>query len=108
MNSYKTKDDNLQTVVVKMTAKQIINKEYKGKKNFMTPEVLSYGNISNNVAYEISTGRGFDNEKIYGLSIVKLNDDGSTKRMTDHSGCFSSMYEVDKRIENLKDMGILL
>lgn len=85
-------------------ARALFEREYgKNTTNFMTPEVLEYGMLGPNVAYEISKGTGFTNDTIYGLSIVKQNADGTTKRLTDMSGCEQSMGKVRQRMISLRE-----
>ena len=63
-----------------MNARQIFELEY-GKKstNFMTPERLALGSINDHVAYELSKGRGFSNQPIFGVSVAVLLDEKTAK-----------------------------
>ena len=86
-----------------LTARKIIRMEYGDSKNFMTDRVLKMGKINKNMAYELSSGRGFTNDTIYGISIVELLADGKTKRRTDLSECCKNLEEVDHYIKYLKE-----
>ena len=86
-----------------MNAKEIIRKEYKNSKNFMTPTVLEIDWIvKDKVAYEISKGKGFEHETIYGLSVVKLHEDGTTERCHNFSDCYCSRGELRRKIESIR------
>lgn len=86
-----------------LTAKQIIKREYGESKNIITPEVIRYGKINKNLAYEISSGIGMKGDTIYGVSIVEIDKDGKTTRRTDLSDLFDSIDEVEMYIEVLKE-----
>ena len=85
------------------TARFIIRKEYGDSKNFMTDRVLKMGKINKNMAYELSSGRGFTDNIIYGISIVELLADGKTKRRTDLAECCYSINEAESYIRDLKE-----
>ena len=88
-----------------LTARQIINKEYEGGKNFMTPHVTECEKINLYFAYEISQGEGFDHERIYGVSVVEYDPlTSATKRRTDLSGCLHGMCSVRRHIAQLKEV----
>lgn len=57
------------------TACDIFRQTLKGK-NMMTPEILEYDFTSKGLAYELSTGRDFNNRKIFGVTF--LTKDGDT------------------------------
>lgn len=86
-----------------MNAKDIVRLEYGDSKNFMTPEVIKYGKISKNLAYELSFGIGLCREDLYGVSVVELLDDGTTRRRTDLSKVLNSLKEALDYIEELKE-----
>ncbi len=78
-----------------MNPRQIIRREYGDSPNFMTPTVVDYGTLSENtrvkVVYELSKGRGFENDTIYGVSVVSyFKETGETLREVDMSCCKSS------------------
>lgn len=93
------------------TAEQIIKQEYEGCKNFMTPHVIRYGKIRSQtkhckkvVAYELSSGRGFRDNTIYGVSVVSWDPiTNTTERMTKLSDCFGSLRKAEDYIEILKE-----
>ena len=39
-------------------------------KNFMTPDVIEYGWVSDNVAYELSSGSGIVGDTLYGVTFL--------------------------------------
>lgn len=88
-----------------MTARQIIKKEYGNSKNLMTPNVIRYGKISENVAYELSEGTGLTNNTIYGVSIVMMDEQGNTKREFDLSKKLDSLLEAEGYIGRLREGG---
>lgn len=85
------------------SANEIFNLAYGDSKNFMTPNVMRRGKINKNRAYELSNGRGMSNQKIYGVTIVDIDDNGNTTRRTDLSDCFQSLDSAERFIESLKE-----
>lgn len=85
-----------------MSAPAIIRKEYGTSKNFMTPNVIKYGKVRKDIAYEVASGSGIGGGTMYGVSFVKLKPDGSTERLYDVSKSFSSMEQVNNYINMLK------
>jgi DNA-directed RNA polymerase subunit RPC12/RpoP len=73
-----------------LKAKEIIKKEYGNSKNFITPSVIGYGFVSDNVAYEISKGKGIMGGEIIGLSIAKQRPDGTTERLHEYYDYFET------------------
>jgi hypothetical protein len=73
----------------------VFNQTYNGAKNFMTPNVLSYGKRGKMV-YELSTGRGFRDQQIWGVTVIELP---STKRR-DLAESFDSYEEAKAYITN--------
>ncbi len=65
-------------------------------KNFMTPEVISYHTTSK-YFIEYSTGRGIDNDAIYGLTIYDIESEG----LLDISSYYSSKEEAQTELERL-------
>lgn len=85
-------------------AQTILHMEYGNAKNFMTPNIIEIGKISDNIAYEISSGEGLSHNTIYGLSIVSYNPEtNKTSRDYDGSGCYDTLAEVNEIIDNLKN-----
>jgi len=66
---------------------------FNGEKNFLTPNVLSYGKAGR-LLWELSTGEGIEHEPIYGVTVI--NVDGG--REHDLSGCFHSRAEAEEHI----------
>jgi hypothetical protein len=85
-----------------VSAKDIIKGAYGSSKNFMTPNLISYGKISSDVAYELSSGRGLFNSMLYGVSFAKINIDGTYEKVYDLSKSFESLDEAKRYIEKLK------
>lgn len=84
------------------TAREILRMEYGASKNFMTPNILKMGKLNQNVAYELSQGRGFDNDNIYGVSLASYNQrKGKTRRLGNISQMFHTKIEAHSYIDNL-------
>jgi len=89
--------------MVKYSAQQIIRKQYKGNRNFMTPNKLKVGKINSNVAFELSTGSGLGHgNKLYGVTVVSANKKGETKAQYDISKAFGNKNEAEAYINKLK------
>ena len=86
------------------TAREMIRQEYGSGKNFMTPRVIRVGKVGRYRAFELSSGRGFANETIYGVSVVDFDPDTrETRRRTDlMAGCFTTLSKAEYHIEQLK------
>lgn len=85
-----------------LTARQIIKREYGNSRNFITPQIIRYGKVDKNLAYELSRGEGIKGEDIYGVSVVELKQDGTTERRIDLSNMFYSLREAQDYIKTLK------
>ena len=85
-----------------LTAREILYREYGDAPNFMTPDVLEVGKLHPCVAFEVSKGRGFEHEPIYGVSVVRLRCDGTTKRLTRLSELFFSRRQADWHVYTLR------
>lgn len=70
-----------------MTPREIIRAEYGESRNLMTPRRLGVGALPDG-AYELSRGTGIAGEPIWGVSVVRLNPDGTTRRDTGASQLF--------------------
>lgn len=55
-----------------MTAREIFYQVYGSSKNLMTPRIATRRKKGKRLAYELSTGTGFRNEIIYGVTVVRL------------------------------------
>lgn len=87
-----------------LSASEIIRRQYKGSKNFMTPTKLKTGKINKNVAFELSTGSGLGHgNRLYGVSVVSVNKNGRTKAQYDISKAFGSKNEAEAYINRLKN-----
>ena len=68
--------------------------KYKGR-NFMTPTVTGYGSRqAGRYLYEISQGRGFKGERIYGVTVLERQNDDNYESNHDLSQCCHSKEEV--------------
>ena len=90
------------------TAKQIIRQEYNGSRNFMTPHIIKYGKMCRNIAYELSSGQGFNREAIFGVSVVMIDEStGETERLCGESHMFQSLADaldyIDGRVILIKE-----
>lgn len=87
-----------------MKAYQILRKEYGMAKNFMTPTVLKVGRYPWG-AWELSEGRGLEpGTMIYGVSVVRVFEDGSTQRLFDTSKMFRNKADAELYIVTLKGL----
>ena len=64
--------------------------------NFMTPDLIRYQDCDNGYLIELSIGRGFDNDKIWGVTV--LNSDGTRTHDTDLSQMFHSRGGAERHI----------
>jgi hypothetical protein len=89
-----------------MRAEEIINKEYRGHKNFVTPTTIRCGMARPDVAYELSVGDPIftsESKKIYGVSLVRYDyDTRRTTALYDESKAFFSLEEA---VEYIIDYG---
>jgi hypothetical protein len=86
-----------------LSAREILKREYGDSRNFLTPHVIARGKLSRSVAYELSSGSGLEpGSTIYGVSVVRLQEDGTTERDYDSSGCFSSLTAANDHVEQLR------
>lgn len=86
-----------------LTAENIIQAEYGGSKNFMTPDVIEYRKIDELTAYELSEGEGFiTGDKLVGVSIASYDPETeTTKREYELSDSFNSVSQARKYIDKL-------
>lgn len=85
-----------------MDARTIVGKACNGNKNFMTPDVIEYGLINANTAYELSKGAGlFSDKQIYGVTICRY-EDGEFWNMHEKGKMCNSLDEARSYIEELK------
>lgn len=90
----------------KASAWDILAAEYgASSKNFMTPTVLDMGKVGNHRAWELSRGRGINNDTIWGVSVVDVDPDtGETTRRTDIGDCFRSRGLAVRLIRSLEEV----
>ncbi len=86
-----------------LSAREMLQKEYKDSRNIMTPRVIGIGKVSPRMAYELSTGTGLSGEPIFGVSIVTVDGEEKTRRETELSNCFSSKIQAMRHIEKLRE-----
>jgi len=87
------------------TASEILRKQFKGQKNFITPYKLKVGKLNRDVAFELSQGRSIfrDEGDLYGVSVVALNRRKSeTRGLHDLSSAFGTKNEAEAHINKLK------
>lgn len=77
------------------TANEIFTSVVKGS-NFMTPNKISYHEIKNG-AVELSSGKGFSGNTMYGVTVVQ-----NSKHNSDLSECFYSEIKAMEYIDSLK------
>lgn len=81
-----------------MSIRIVFEKYYNGEKNFMTPDVYGYAKRQFGEEYllfEKSKGRGFENERIYGVSALVYNPTtGYTQKIE-----LSEMYHDPRYVE---------
>jgi len=74
-----------------MNARDVIKKEYGSGRNFMTPHVIdTFWLVPDLFVVELSDGTGFRNDRIVGVTVVSVDDEGNTKRERELSKCFHS------------------
>jgi len=54
-------------------ARRMIQIAYGDSKNFMTPNIIKYGKINRDMAYELSSGEDFYHKPMYGVSIAAVD-----------------------------------
>ena len=81
-------------------ANAIFNKVFNGDPNFMTPANRARG-MFGGLAWELSSGRGFDRQPIYGVTCLRENDDGTIARESGLSSCFDNEADAIAYIESL-------
>jgi len=86
--------------------KGVFLKEFGDAPNLITPNVIEYGWIKGGkIAYELSVGSDFDRKPMYGVTIVSVNEDGTTT--SEHDLCESfvgekALRDAKKYIKTLK------
>lgn len=85
----------------KMNKAQSTLKSYFRGKNFMTPEVVEYGQIDGLRAYELSKG-DWQGSDIFGVTVVRKLNGKPAEPIRDQSQMFHSEAEARAHIEALK------
>ena len=85
-----------------LTASEILRRRYGTKPNFMTPNRVRIGKVHPDVAFELSTGRGFDNEIIYGVTFACLSDAEDRELRNRLSSLFTSILKAKAYVEYVK------
>lgn len=91
-----------------LSAREILRREYGSSRNMMTPDVIRRGKLGRHTAYELATGYGLEPGSIlYGVSVVRVCDDGSTMRLYDASRVFHGLEDAEGWIQSLREPGAL-
>ena len=87
------------------SAREILQHQFKGQPNFMTPTRIKSGKIDAALAYELNSGRGIYDEPIFGISIVEVvgTDPLETRVNTELGELFHSRSQAENHITYLKD-----
>jgi len=86
------------------TAYEIMYMRYKGYPNLMTPEFCSIYKPRQNVAVELSKGKGISNQDIYGVTVVAYDPITNTCETIDSlSTLFESHMEASLYIHGIGD-----
>ena len=80
----------------------ILANEYPGQPNIMTPTVLRTAMVGDQLAYELSEGRGIDDERIFGVTVVEVLSSTKTQRRSDLSDVFFSHASAERYIASLE------
>ena len=84
-------------------ANKILDNEYHGSPNIMTPTVIRTAMAGERLAYELSEGRGIDGARILGVTVVEVLSSTETKRRPDLSDMFFSHASAEEHIAGLKE-----
>ena len=85
-----------------MRAYEIFKKEYGNSKNIMTQNVLEWVKVGNDLVVELSSGRGLENEPIFGVTVISYDKDYNTTRERTLSQLFSSEEDAREYIAGLR------
>lgn len=89
-----------------MNIKDIFDRYYNGEKNFMTPNVYGYSKKKFGNEYlliEKSSGRGIEDEPIYGASALVHNIETSETQKIDLSEMYHDPREVELHISKITE-----
>lgn len=87
------------------TAKQMFLERFGDRKNFMTEQVIRYGKLRIDLAYELSTGM-FGPTRLWGVSVIQRLPDGSYQRPQGWNGpdhCHTSREAAEADIAAMKE-----
>ena len=90
----------------KWSASEIIRMQYKGYKNYFTPNKLKIGKINPDIAYELSQGESIlrGDGQLFGVTVVAVNKKKwQTRGLDDVSQAFSERNEAEAYINKLKN-----
>lgn len=88
-----------------LTAREILRLEYGDSRNFLTPHVIARGKLDRERAYELSSGSGLEpGTAIFGVSVVRLCEDGTTHRDHEASMCFSTLEGANEHVSYLREI----
>jgi hypothetical protein len=88
-----------------LSAREALQIEYGGARNFMTPQVVRVGKLDRDTAYELASGSGFEpGSAVYGVSVVRIlsHEARQTERDYDRSSVFSSLEDAEAYVESLR------
>lgn len=83
------------------TLTQSTIKRYFQGENFMTPNVIEYGQIDYNRFYELSVGEGLTGKPLYGVTVVRVCYGRPVERLHDQSDCFGVEFDARLHIAEL-------
>jgi len=84
-----------------MTAQSIFNDFYGRSKNFLTPIVIRYGKIGDNIVYELSVGDLLDHN-LFGVTILYKEKNGQWERAPHLNRCFVSLEDAENHLIKIK------
>ena len=88
-----------ETMSIEGKAQAAFRKVYTAEQvNFMTPDPLGYGWLGADAVYELSGGRGFDHEPIFGVTVIEHGPEGWQRDSQGRSKCCGSKREADDYI----------
>ena len=86
-------------------AKGLFSKYFNNKPNFMTPKVIKYGH-SNGYYYELSEGKGLNNNKIYGVTILSVNP--ASNAIYHHKSLSDCFFTLGAATDYIKELSTLI
>ena len=85
------------------TIEYIFEKHFKGEKNFVTPLVVEYGAAGKNLIYEISKGKMFSDDWLYGVTVLRVTEGNKTIHEHDLCKSFNTISKARTHAKNLKN-----